>query len=256
MTEPMMDLRALVEKSADADLPGEMIGFAAERLMELEVGAKAGAGHGEKSAERLARRNGYRGRDWQTRAGDVELRFPKLRTGSYVPSFPEPRRAAKEALVAFAMCLEPMATTWLTPGGLRAWRLDAGDGRSRAGHGRHGRLEEPGQPLVRADRRARRRLYRHRLRPARPRARWRLVADQMRPKLAVPMDGAEEDVPAYMTFPAQHRAKLHGTNPVERLNAEIKRRTDVVGVRGSLEPVAFAPHSPTRPPSRASSARS
>lgn len=62
---------------------------------------------------------------------------------------------------------------------------------------------------------------------------WRLVADQMRsklPRLATRMDGAEEDVCAYMTFPQQHRAKLHGTNPVERLNGEIKRRTDVAGI--------------------------
>ncbi|MER5170666.1 IS256 family transposase, partial [Thioclava sp. CPCC 100088] len=53
MTKPMMDLRALVEQSGDADLLREMIGFAAERLMELEVGAKTGADYGEKSAERL-----------------------------------------------------------------------------------------------------------------------------------------------------------------------------------------------------------
>lgn len=56
--EPMMDLRALVEKSGDADLLREMIGFAAERLMELEVGARTGADYGEKRPERLAQRNG------------------------------------------------------------------------------------------------------------------------------------------------------------------------------------------------------
>ena len=100
MTKPMMDLRALVEQSADADILRDMIGFAAERLMELEVSAATGAAYGEKSADRLAQRNGYRVRDWQTRAGNVELRIPKLRTGSYFPSFLEPRRAVEKALVA------------------------------------------------------------------------------------------------------------------------------------------------------------
>ena len=93
-----MDLRELVEKSADADLLREMIGFAAERLMELEVGTKTGAGYHQKTPERQAQRNGYRERDWQTRAGNMELRIPKLRTGSYFPSFLEPRRAAEKAL--------------------------------------------------------------------------------------------------------------------------------------------------------------
>ncbi len=88
MTDDMMNLRSFVEKSADADLLREMIGFAAEKLMALEVGAKTGAGYGEKNAFRLAQRNGYRDRDWETRAGTVELRIPKLRTGSYFPSFP------------------------------------------------------------------------------------------------------------------------------------------------------------------------
>src|SRR5277367_7034096 len=100
MTEDMIAFRGLMEKSADADLLREMIGFAAERLMELEVGGLTGAGHGEKSPERLVQRNGYRDRDWETRAGTVELRIPKLRKGSYFPFFLEPRRLAEKALTA------------------------------------------------------------------------------------------------------------------------------------------------------------
>ena len=100
MTDEMMSLRTLLEKSSDADLLREMIGFAAHRLMELEVEILTGAARGERSAERLNHRNGYRDRDWETRAGTVELRIPKLRRGSYFPGFLEPRRMAEKALTA------------------------------------------------------------------------------------------------------------------------------------------------------------
>ena len=79
MTDDRIALRELLEKSADADLLRDMIGFAAERLMALEVEGLTGAPYGERSPERLAQRNGYRDRDWATRAGTVELRIPKLR---------------------------------------------------------------------------------------------------------------------------------------------------------------------------------
>lgn len=348
MTKPMMDLRALVEKSADADLLREMIGFAAERLMELEVGSRTGASYGEKSSERLAQRNGYREREWQTRAGTVELRIPRLRTGSYFPSFLEPRRCAEKALSAVIqeayingvstrsmddlvqsmggtgvsrsqvsrLCEEiderveaflerPIDDEWpylwidatylkVRQGGRIvsvAVTLAVGvntDGRREVLGMAIGASEaEPfwteflrglvrrglrGVKLVISDahegikaatarvlsttwQRCRVHFQRNALAHAGKSSRrvvsafiatafaqpdhdaakkqWRQVADQMRPKLpklAILMDGAEEDVLAYMTFPQQHRAKLHSTNPIERLNGEIKRRTDVVGI--------------------------
>ncbi len=100
MTDDMMTLRTLLEKSSDADLLREMIGFTAQRLMALEVHSLTGAGHGERSPARTNHRNGYRDRVWETRAGTVELKIPKLRKGSYFPGFLEPRRMAEKALTA------------------------------------------------------------------------------------------------------------------------------------------------------------
>ena len=64
MTDAMMSLRTLLEKSSDADLLREMVGFAAQRLMELEVESLTGAAHGERSPDRINHRNGYRDRIW------------------------------------------------------------------------------------------------------------------------------------------------------------------------------------------------
>src|SRR5829696_3428823 len=83
-----------------ADVLRQAVVWLAQELMEAEVTQAAGAGYGERSSERAARRNGYRARAWDTRVGSIELAIPKLRAGSYFPSFLEPRRRSEQALVA------------------------------------------------------------------------------------------------------------------------------------------------------------
>ena len=100
MTTDRMQLMELLEKGSDIDLLREMLGFAAERLMGLEVEGLTGAPAGVRSPERMTQRNGYRERAWETRAGHIDLAIPKLRRGSYFPSFLEPRRTAEKAMTA------------------------------------------------------------------------------------------------------------------------------------------------------------
>ena len=103
MAEKSMSLDELVRKlmgDDHADVLRESLAWFVRELMEVEVATQIGADLHEKSAERTTHRNGYRERLWQTRAGSVELAIPRLRSGSYFPSFLEPRSRSEKALVA------------------------------------------------------------------------------------------------------------------------------------------------------------
>ena len=101
MTNSTMALTELAQNGADIDMLRQMVQFMAQRLMELDVEGRCGAAYDEKSpTERLNSRNGYRERTWDTRAGSIELKIPKLRQGSYFPEFLQPRRTAEKALTA------------------------------------------------------------------------------------------------------------------------------------------------------------
>jgi putative transposase len=99
-TKTNIALAELAEKGADADLLKQMIQYVAQRMMEMDAENLCAASYGERSPERLNSRNGYRERLWETRAGSVDLKIPKLRKGSYFPVFLEPRRTAEKALAA------------------------------------------------------------------------------------------------------------------------------------------------------------
>jgi len=347
-TRKTIALGELVEKGADADLLREMIQYVAQRMMDMDVEGLCQAAYGERSAERANSRNGYRGRQWDTRAGSIDLRIPKLRKGSYFPGFLEPRRTAEKAMAAViqeayiqgvstrsvdelvksmgmtgisksqvsrlceeidervnAFLTRPIEGDWpylwidatylkvrqagrivsvaviiavgvntdgvreilgisigpseaepfwtsflrsLTRRGLRGVKLvisDAHEGLKAAAakvlsctwqrckvHFLRNALAHAGKgqrQMVLA-------LINTIFAQETPEAasdQWRAVADQLRerfPRLAEMMDDAEPDVLAFMSFPKAHRTQIHSTNPLERLNAEIKRRTNVVGI--------------------------
>src|SRR4051812_44545230 len=90
----------LLEGEEGIDFLRESLTWVVQQLMEAEVSELIGAEHGERSPERLTHRNGYRPRRWDTRAGELELAIPKIRRGSYFPSFLEPRRRSEQALVS------------------------------------------------------------------------------------------------------------------------------------------------------------
>ena len=348
MTDAKMALLELVEQEADADLVREMLAFAAVRMMDLEIEAKTGVPAGTRSPDRLNHRNGYRDRNWDTRAGRIELAVPKLRKGSYFPSFLEPRRTAEKALVAViqeayiqgistrsvddlvkamggtgvsksqvsrliteidervnAFLNRPIEGEWpylwidatylkereggrivstavivavgvntfgkrevlgvasgpseaepfwksflrsLADRGLRGVKLVISDDHK-------GLRSAAGKVFNATQQRCRVHWMRNALahvgakqRPAvvamlktifaqenadDAHEQWRHVADTLREryeKLAVMMDGSREEVLAYMAFPKEHWPQISSTNPLERVNKEIKRRADVIGI--------------------------
>ena len=102
MAENKMALLDALRKGdePDGDVLAQGVRWLLHELMEAEVGAQIGAERYERTSERTTQRNGYRTRPWDTRLGTLELAIPKLRSGSYFPSWLEPRRRAEQALVA------------------------------------------------------------------------------------------------------------------------------------------------------------
>lgn len=128
MTITKMELIELARNAdgGDVDFLREGVRVLARALMDAEVSAQIGAEHGERNPDgRVAQRNGYRDRDWDTRAGTVELRIPKLRSGSYFPTFLDARRRAEKALCAVvAQCYVEGVSTRRVDDVARAMGID------------------------------------------------------------------------------------------------------------------------------------
>jgi transposase-like protein len=122
-----MELLELVSKAegGDVDFLREGVRVLAQALMEAEVSAQIGAGHGQRVPDRVTHRNGYRLRDWDTRVGTIELAVPRVRSGSFLPSILEPRRRAERALTAVvAQCYVEGVSTRRVDDIARAMGLD------------------------------------------------------------------------------------------------------------------------------------
>ncbi len=102
MTTPEVVAKTLIAEHSD--FLREAVAMVAAQLMEAEIAGEIGAGHGERNADRATHRNGYRGRLWETRVGEIELAVPRKRSGAaYFPSFLEPRRPCEQAIVSVVM---------------------------------------------------------------------------------------------------------------------------------------------------------
>src|SRR6516162_712669 len=123
MTIDRLHLAELIEKGSDADLLREMMIFTVNRMMDLDVEGLTGAAYGERSDARTNQRNGYRERPWHTTIGTLPVAIPKLRKGSYFPSFLEARRTSDKALIA------------VPPSGQKPSRLPDDPSRCRSDHG-------------------------------------------------------------------------------------------------------------------------
>ena len=100
ITMALMELLRKHETDVDIDFLREGVQIMMQKLIELEAGQQIGAGRYERKPERVTHRNGYRTRLWETRVGEVPLRIPKLREGTYFPSLSEPRKRSEQALLA------------------------------------------------------------------------------------------------------------------------------------------------------------